>query len=289
MRLGLFLGVRAPQFSPQLIQRLAQGAEERGFAALWVGEHVVLFDSHDSKYPYAPDGEFPITDESGLAEPFTTLAFLAAATSTIRIGTAIYLVPQRNPLYTAKEVANLDWLSGGRFEFGIGVGWLREEFDALQLPFDDRGRRNDEYIDVMRTLWCDDVSSFDGEFWTLSACRAYPKPVQAPHPPIHIGGESDIALRRVARLGAHWLPFNAAPSAIAAGRARLADILAEVDPERSIDDVRITATPSRDHFRPEHASAYADAGVEQLVLHLPRHLSIDDADRFLDQAAAHCG
>jgi probable F420-dependent oxidoreductase len=126
------------------------------------------------------------------------LAFLAAHTARVRLGTGICLVPQRNPVYTAKEVATVDWLSGGRFDFGVGVGWLAEEFRALDVAFERRGDRCREYLDVMRRLWCDSVSAFAGSFYDLPASRQYPKPVQQPHPPICFGGESDAAMRRVA-------------------------------------------------------------------------------------------
>ena len=220
MRIGLILPVFVPPSSPAFLAAAATAAEARGFHSLWAGEHVVLFDRYAKNYPYAESGEFPASGEVGIAEPFTTLAWLAAQTSTIRLGTSVILVPQRNPLYTAKEVAALDWLSGGRVDFGIGVGWQREEFEALQVPWERRGARNDEYIELMRRLWVDAESSHRGEFWTLEPSRAFPKPAQRPHPPIHVGGESDAALHRVVRLGAHWLPFNVSPEQLAAAARR---------------------------------------------------------------------
>src|SRR5215204_4712450 len=208
MKVGLFVGAPAPPATPSWFAAVARAGESRGFSSLWLGEDVVLFDEHEKNYPYTESGEFHISGEAGMTEPFTLLSFLAGMTSQLRLGTGVCLVPQRNPLYTAKEVANLDWLSRGRFDFGIGVGWQREEFEALGVPFERRGRRTDEYVELMRRLWCDAESSFEGEFWKLEPARAYPKPVQQPYPPIHVGGESDVALRRVVRLGADWLPFN---------------------------------------------------------------------------------
>ena len=285
MRIGLFLGVSVPPATPQSLLAVARAAESHGFSSLWLGEHVVLFDEHLRNYPYAESGDFPIKGEGGMAEPFTTLAFLAAATSTIRLGTGVCLVPQRNPLYTAEEVANVDWLSGGRFDFGIGVGWQREEFEALGVPFERRGRRNDEYIELMRSLWCDSVSSFQGEFWTLPECRAFPKPVQQPHPPIHVGGESDVALRRVVQLGAEWFPFNLDPEGLAARRADLARLLDGSG--RTIDDVHITLHPPRQAAAPELDAAYAEAGVDQLVVRMPRVDAANAAERVGELAAAH--
>jgi probable F420-dependent oxidoreductase len=286
VQVGLFLGLGVPPWTPELVTAVARAADERGFSSLWLGEHVVLFDHHDKRYPYADTGDFPIKGAGGMAEPFTTLAFLAGVTQQIRLGTGVCLVPQRNPLYTAKEVASVDWLSGGRFDFGIGVGWQREEFEALGVPFEDRGRRTDEYIEVMRRLWCDEVSSHDGELWTLPPSRAYPKPVQSPHPPIHVGGEGDVALRRVVRLGAHWFPFNLSPDELAARRADLARLLEAVG--RPVDDVHITVSPTRATNDGSHVRAFADAGADQVVLPVPRSTP-ETIGGELDALAQACG
>ncbi|MDH4362475.1 MAG: LLM class F420-dependent oxidoreductase [Acidimicrobiia bacterium] len=287
MKIGLFLGAFYPVVTPAFLAKAARAAEERGFHSVWVGEHVVLFDSYAKEYPYAETGEFPVSGEAGMAEPFTTLAWLAGQTSTIRLGTGVILVPQRNPLYTAEEVANVDWLSGGRFDFGIGVGWQREEFEALQVPWEHRGARCDEYIEVMRRLWEDSESSHEGRFWTLPPSRAFPKPVQTPHPPIHVGGESDVAIRRVVRLGADWLPFNVSPELLTERRTRLAELLDGTG--RDIGDVHITASPNRDSARPELSEAFAEAGANQLLVHLRRRVTVDDVESTLDQLAAAYG
>ncbi len=165
--------------------------------------------------------------DAGLLEPFVALTFLAAVTERIRLGTGICLVPQRNPVYTAKQVVDLDALSGGRVDFGVGAGWLREEFDALGVPFERRGDRMREHIEVMKALWSDDVSEYQGELYQLRSCRMYPKPVQQPHPPIHVGGESDAALRRVADFGQGWYSFNRAPDDLDAPLRRLDELVVE--------------------------------------------------------------
>ncbi|MEZ5237088.1 MAG: LLM class F420-dependent oxidoreductase [Acidimicrobiales bacterium] len=273
--------------TPAFLATAARAAEARGFHSIWVGEHVVLFDQYAKEYPYAETGEFPASGEAGMAEPFTTLAWLAGQTSTIRLGTGVILVPQRNPLYTAKEVANVDWLSGGRFDFGIGVGWQREEFEALQVPWERRGARNDEYIELMRRLWVDAESVHDGEFWKLAPSRAFPKPVQQPHPPIHVGGESDVAIRRVVRLGADWLPFNVSPEKLVERRAALAALLEGTG--RSIDDVHVTASPNRDSARPELAGAFAEAGADQLLVHLRRKVTVETVEGAVDELATAYG
>ncbi len=291
MKVGLFLGAFYPHVTPDYLAAAARGAEARGFHSVWVGEHVVLFDQYAKTYPYAEDGSFPVSGEAGMTEPFTTLAWLAGQTSTIRIGTGVTLVPQRNPLYTAKSVANVDWLSGGRFDFGIGVGWQREEYEALGVPWERRGARCDEYIELMRSLWTDSVSTHEGEFWTLPESRAFPKPVQSPHPPIHVGGEGPAARRRVARLGAEWLPFNMSPPSLAAGRAALAQELDDAggNGDRNIDDVWITVSPNRESATPDLAPAFADAGADQLLVHLRRRVGLDDLDAALDELAAAYG
>ncbi|MCC6437528.1 MAG: TIGR03619 family F420-dependent LLM class oxidoreductase [Acidimicrobiales bacterium] len=287
MHIGLFLGAFVPPMTPAFLATAARAAEARGFHSLWVGEHVVLFDRYAKEYPYAETGEVPASGEAGMTEPFTTLAWLAGQTTTIRLGTGVILVPQRNPLYTAKEVANVDWLSGGRFDFGIGVGWQREEYEALQVPWERRGARNDEYIELMRRLWMDSESAHEGEFWSLAPSRAFPKPVQQPHPPIHVGGESDVAIRRVVRLGADWLPFNVSPELLVERRAALASLLEGTG--RSIDDVHITASPNRDSARPELAAAFADAGADQLLVHLRRKVTVETVESALDELATAYG
>ena len=221
MQFDLWMPTASPMTTPELLDAVADGAEARGIGTIWVGEHVVLFEEYASNYPYADDGRIPAPPGSGLLEPLVTLTYLAARTSTVRLGTAMLLLPQRNPVYVAKEVSSLDWLSGGRVDLGIGVGWLKEEFDALNVPWERRGRRTDEYLEVLRTLWVDDTSSYHGELYDLPPCEMFPKPVQQPHPPVHIGGETPAALRRAARLGQGWHTFNRSPEELAAGLAEL--------------------------------------------------------------------
>ncbi len=249
MRIDLWLPTPNPLCSAEYLAAVGRHCEARGIDGIWVGEHVVLFDEYRSSYPYAGDGRLPIGGKVGLLEPFTTLSFLAAHTTTVRLGTAMVLLPQRNPVYTAKEVATLDWLSAGRVDLGIGVGWLREEFDALQVPFERRGARTDEYVEVLKTLWCEDESSFAGTFYDLPPSAMFPKPVQDPHPPLHIGGESDAALRRAARVGQGWHTFNRGPADLAAPLTRLHELLAEHGRRRS--DLHVTVCP---YFQPVDAA-----------------------------------
>jgi probable F420-dependent oxidoreductase len=246
-----------------LLESVAAESEARGISTLWVGEHVVLFDEYKSSYPYAADGRIPAPSGSGLLEPMVTLSYLAARTRTVRLGTAMLLLPQRNPVYVAKEVSSLDWLSGGRVDLGIGVGWLKEEFDALNVPWERRGARTDEYLEVLRTLWCDDTSSFDGELYQLPNCEMFPKPVQQPHPPLHIGGETTAALRRAARHGQGWHTFNRSPAELAEGLQQLDSLLDDAGRKRS--ELRITVCPYFNQLTPEMVEQYAEAGADAVA------------------------
>ena len=264
MRVGVFLPSVSPVATPEFLAAFAESAETAGLASIWVGEHVVFLDEYVSRYPYSDDGRVGLPPDSGMLELFTTLTFLAAATTRIRVGTAVCLVPQRNPVYTAKSVATADWLSGGRVDFGVGIGWLREEFAVLDMPFEPRAAVNAEYLAVMRSCWQDEVSSYEGEHYTLPPCRMYPKPVQQPHPPIYFGGETDAALRRVARYGDGWHGFNHLPDSAAASVRRLERFLA--DEGRGLADVDVTVGAYLQPVQPSHLPAYRDAGVDQLVL-----------------------
>jgi probable F420-dependent oxidoreductase len=264
MRVGLFLPSVSPVATPEFLTAYAEAAEDAGFASIWLGEHVVFLDEYTSKYPYADDGRLSLPPDSGMLDLFGTLSFLAAATQRIRLGTAVCLVPQRSPVYTAKEASTVDWLTNGRFDFGIGIGWLREEFDVLHAPFDDRAARTRDYIAVMRTLWSDDVSQHDGEHYALPPCRMFPKPVQAGGPPLYFGGETAPALRRVAELGDGWHGFNHLPASAAESVRRLAAALS--DAGRSLDDVDVTVAAYLQPVEPSMLPAYRDAGVDQLVL-----------------------
>jgi probable F420-dependent oxidoreductase len=282
MQIGIFLPTVNPVVTPEYLAAFGAAAEERGFHSIWVPEHVVLFDDYESQYPYAADGRIPAGGEHGMFDPWTTLAFLAASTSTIRLGTGICLVPQRNPVYTAKEVATVDWLSNGRVDFGIGVGWLAEEFAALNMPFAERGERADEYIEVMRALWCDPVSEHHGRHYDLAPCRQYPKPVQHPHPPIHVGGESNRALRRVADLADGWYGFNQLPEHVPERLAHLDTLLAARG--RSRDEITVSICP---YLLPAAAGAlerYHEAGVDQLIL-MVFALDVDGIRTTLDDLA----
>lgn len=263
--IGIFIPLSSFNVNPEFLRVVGPAVEERGFESIWAPEHVVLFDQYDSQYPYSPNGKFPGGGDTGLLDPLTALTYLAAVTDRIRLGTAICLVPQRNPVYTAKYVADLDVLSGGRVEFGIGIGWLREEFDALNVPFAQRGLRTDEYLQIMESLWTEETSSFSGELYQLSPCRMYPKPVQQPHPPVLVGGESDAAMRRAARFGQGWFTFNRLPDEFPEALQRLDSSLADVGRSRQDADFSITVCPYFNALTPEILEGYRAAGVDRVI------------------------
>lgn len=180
-------------------------AEAAGFESVWGGEHVILPSSIESRYPYTADGKIPAEPDTPIPDPLIWLAFAAAAAPTLRLGTCILIVPQRNPLVLAKELATLDRLSGGRVELGLGVGWLKEEFDALGVPWERRGARNDEYVAAMRALWSGPEVEFHGEFVDFPKVTCSPRPVQASIP-ILVGGDTEAAIDRAARLADGYFP-----------------------------------------------------------------------------------
>jgi probable F420-dependent oxidoreductase len=194
----------------EVIDAVARHAEAAGFCTLWAGEHVVMVDRGASRYPYADDGQLAVPADADWLDPMIALSFAAAATSSIRLATGVLLVPEHNPLILAKQAASLDRLSGGRFVLGVGVGWSREEFAALGIPFERRGARADEYLAAMRALWREDPVSFHGEFASFTDIRVNPKPVRDRQIPVIVGGNSDAALRRAARVGDGWYGFNLA-------------------------------------------------------------------------------
>ncbi|MCZ6618597.1 MAG: LLM class F420-dependent oxidoreductase [Gammaproteobacteria bacterium] len=250
---------------PAFVVEAAQLVESAGFHSVWLPEHVMFFEQYASHYPYSTDGKIP-GNPQGVLDPFAGLTFIAARTSTIRLGTGICLVPQRQPVYTAKAVADLDFLSGGRVDFGVGIGWLKEEFDNLDMDFKTRSRRCAEYIEVMKALWAPGISSYLGQTYRIDACHFYPKPVQSPHPPIFFGGESDAALRRVVAQGDGLYGFNLDPVELEERLQRLAQLAGEHD--RSLIDFRIFVGPSTKPITVDSVARYRDLGVDQLIVPL---------------------
>mgnify|MGYP001252831757 CR=1 FL=1 len=184
--------------------RLARLAEQAGFDSVLAVDHVVYPDNYTTTYPYSPTGRLPVGRSGAFPDPLIWIAYAAAVTTRLRFLTGVIILPQRDPLVLAKQVATLDYMSGGRFELGIGVGWLREEFAAMGVPFERRGKRADEYVMAMRALWAEDGASFQGEFVNFREVSCNPKPVG--RVPIVVGGHSEAAARRAGRLGDGFFP-----------------------------------------------------------------------------------
>jgi probable F420-dependent oxidoreductase len=248
---------------PATIRTVAHHAERLGLGTLWAPEHVVLFDRHESKYPYSPDGRFLAGSTIDLLDPFIALTYAAAHTSRIRLATGICLVPEHEPLVLAKVIASLDALSGGRFALGVGIGWSCEEFQALGVPFERRAQRTCEYIEVMRKLWGEEKSTHSGEFVRFNDVRAFPKPRQGAALPVIFGGESLPALRRVAAYGNGWFGVNLTPAQAAPKIAKLHDLLRERG--RDPGEVEIIISPYQNQVSVDDLRAYHELGVREFV------------------------
>ncbi|MBT6276367.1 MAG: TIGR03619 family F420-dependent LLM class oxidoreductase [Chromatiales bacterium] len=206
MKYGLDVGIYGRLAMPQQLLPLAQWADNSTFDSIWLADHVVFPAKIESQYPYNPSGRFPVPLDEPLLEPVAAMGVLAGATSRVRIGTAVLVMPYRNPVLLAKMLTTFDVFSGGRIILGAGVGWMAEEFAALAAaPFEHRGRVTDEYIEIFKALCAGGEVSYDGEHYQLNTVHAQPPSVQRPHIPVVIGGVSTPALRRTARHGDGWL------------------------------------------------------------------------------------
>jgi probable F420-dependent oxidoreductase len=254
-------GVLLPQFGPQArgegvrdrIRQVALAADRLGYGVVWTAEHIVFPETIRTPYPYGARYPFPLDDP--ILDVVATLSWVAALTTRVRLGTSVLVLPYRNPIVLAKELATLDVLSAGRLLLGVAGGWLVEEFDMLGVPFRERGARTDEYVALLRALWTAERVTFAGRFHHLEGALLFPKPVQQP-PPIWIGGGSPAALRRVARLGDGW---------IAAPRPTLEDLAKDIAEIR-----RLAERAGRDPARIGVSSNGAATSLDDLLDRLPR-------------------
>jgi probable F420-dependent oxidoreductase len=248
---------------PGTLGDVARRAEELGYHSVFLADHVLMPRHRTSKYPYSRDGSFPYDPDKNWLDPMVALGYLAARTTTLRLGTSITVVPMRHPIITAKQIATADHLSRGRVIFGAGVGWMAEEFALLGASFHDRGRRMDEYLRLMKVLWTEDNPQFAGEYFRISDCGFAPKPVQKPHVPLWVGGESPAALRRAARLGDGW---HSAATALAELPGKLKVLREALEAAgRSQKDFIISAFPT-DRFTLELVHRFADQGVQHILV-----------------------
>ena len=261
LALGLFSMTTGPCSYPEGAARVARAAEAAGFDSLWGGEHVVLPD------PQAPPAPLGPTDR--ITDPVVTLAFLAGQTARVRLGTGIIILPQRNPLVLAKELATLDVLSGGRLTVGIGVGYLEAEFRALGVPFRDRGRATDEHLAAMRAIWGDGKPAYHGRFADFAGVDAHPKPVQRPHPPLVIGGHTPAAFRRAVEQGHGWYGFALDADATKRCLDGLQAAARQHPRPPTLGPLEISVTP-RGRVDRDLARRFADLGVHRLIVTPPR-------------------
>ncbi len=266
MKIGVFSTFMSPLATPAMVRDFGRRAEGIGLDSIWMGEHVALFDKNTFGYPSSKDGRIPVPDGGGMLDVTATFGFLASVTSTIRFGTGVALVPQRNPIYTAKEMCTLDWLSDGRIDFGIGVGWNKEEVEACGYTWEDRGARCDEFMEVMRRLWTEPVVDFDGKWVKFEALRMDPKPIQKPHIPIILGGYVDASFRRAVQFGAGWYGFNRDVAGMKAMLERLDAAFAKAGRTRG-KDFQIIVTPPMG-MALDDMLEYAVLGVDRVIVNL---------------------
>jgi probable F420-dependent oxidoreductase len=280
MKFGLPLfGVKPADFAA-----VAQAAETAGFESLWIPEHLVFPAEMPATYPYTETGQPPVFPGSPLYDPWVTLAYMAAATERIRLGTQVYILPLRHPLVTARAFTTLDVLSRGRAVLGIGVGWMEEEFELAGQEFATRGSRTDEIIEILHRLWTEKEIHHRGTHYDLGPLRFEPKPAQKPHPPIEVGGASPAALRRAARLGDGWQAIGDLDvEAIGASVKGLEEMGAKAGRTGPFE----ITTPSALGATLDAVRRYEDVGVTRLSLGPPfrRGMTVEDVTDFLARTA----
>ncbi len=257
MKLG-FYGINiGPCADPETAVRIALAAEAAGFESVWAAEHVVLPE------PQPPESPIPASDP--FIHPSVALAYVAARTKSIRIGTGVVILPQRNAVVLAKELASLDVVSGGRLLFGLGIGYIPQEFAALGIPFSQRGERTDEGIRVLRDLWTSPAPRFEGRFYRYANVDAQPRPLQRPHPPIIVGGMSPAAYRRAVTLGNGWYGFGFDPEATRQALSTVREISQQVERPAMLGPLEISMTPPAELDRAT-LDQYAALGVHRLIV-----------------------
>ena len=260
MKIGICSANAGSCAAPGALSRVAEHAEAVGVESLWVSEHHVLADPRTP--PSSMDPRAPILD------PIVTLAYLAGRTTSLRLGTGVVVLPLRNPLVLAKELATLDVVSAGRLIFGIGVGYAPSEFAAIGVPLEDRGKRTDESLEAMLAVWSEQHPSYHGEVIRFDSVAAEPRPVQRPHPPVVVGGSSLPALRRAATRGNGWYGWGMDLPQTERTLARLRQVVDEVSRPPELGDLEVTITPAGE-VDPEVAHRYAALGVDRLNLPMP--------------------
>ena len=260
------------------IAELAQACEAHGFESLWVPEHPAIPSGPKSPWPGSPDGTIPQMYYE-CVDPFVALGRASAVTSTLKLGTGICLVPERNPILLAKEIATLDHFSDGRFLFGIGTGWLREETELFGIEFSQRIGYTRESIQAMKELWTKDAGEFHGKYIDFPPIYSSPKPVQKPHPPVLIGGRARNVFRRVVSWGDGWMPNRITPEELREGRQEIARLAADAGRDPDSIEVSVFGQPAD----PEMLKAFEDAGAARAMVFAdsaPRDAALRQVDDF---------
>jgi probable F420-dependent oxidoreductase len=279
MKVGLIpVNIGVPSVEPMLA--IAEKAEQVGIESVWTFEHVVVPLDYRSKYPYSADGKMGVTPETNFVDPLVALTAIAARTKRIRLGTGVNILPQTNPLYLAKQAASLDFVSHGRLMLGLGIGWLREEFDAVGVPFERRGERFDDYVVALRKAWSGNVVEHRSDFIRWSGFKTYPLPEQKPGVPIVIGGSKGKAFERVAKYGDGWYAPTASIAQLEPLLKELHAACARVGRDPKTVEVSCMWIPAAEGV--DVVKRYRDLGVSRLLVLLPALGAppLDAIDRF---------
>ncbi len=263
MKIGIIFVNVGPKSGEAMIET-AQLAEQAGIESVWTGEHVIIPLDYESKYPYSDDGRMPADPENPLVDPLIALSAIAGATSTIRLGTGVNILPQSNPLLLAKQVAGLDFVSNGRLDLGLGIGWLKEEFDAMGVPYERRGARFDDYVQAMRKVWSGDPVEHQSDFISWSNFKSFPLPVQDPLP-IHMGGDKGKIFERTAKYGNGWFTPRLSLEEVQTGMASIAEECGKIG--RDPAEIEITTMWAMQGGL-DTVKEYQDAGVARMLLPL---------------------
>jgi len=261
MNFGVFFANAGPFADPATFEALVRSADESGFESIWTVEHVVVPVGYESRYPYSPSGRMPGPESAPIPDPLVALSYAAAISERLRLATGIVILPQRHPVYVAKEFASLDVLSGGRAILGVGIGWLEEEFRVLGVPFRERAARTEESVRAIRSLWKDEPEAFEGRFYRWPPVQSNPKPVQKPGVPIVVGGHVEGAARRAARVGDGFFPANTDVGTLAGLLDALRDECGKIGRDPAEIEITSTAGP----LDLDTVRRYEDLGVSRLV------------------------
>ena len=281
-KFGIAFANIGPFIEPDRACDLARSAEQAGFESIWTADHVVVTAGYRSAYPYDPSGRLPSGEDAPFPDSLIWLAYVARATSTIRLATGILILPERNPVVLAKELATLDYLSSGRVTLGVGIGWLKEEFEAIGVPYERRGERLEESVGAMRALWTEECASFEGATVRFRDVYLRPQPPSGPVP-VHIGGHTEVAARRAGRIGDGFFPFGVDRGQLPHLLATMRAAAEEADRDPGSIEVTVSSFATAEAAATTDVAELVELGADRVVI--PAALFGDDAG----SALAHYG